>query len=281
MSDASAAVTDSVVTPIPALNVDPPVTVADPKPETEAATEDTTAKPEGEAAGDTAKPEDPPRDNKGKFAKRAEKLQAEIDTLTWRKRTAEAEAIAAESRAAELRKAVEAAPTHDPNDFAAADAHRLRTVIKSEQAEQVEADAAAARQRAADIQAQTFDMAVEAAVERIPDIQDVLRNYTGPKVPPHAVDVLTESPKAAEIAYHLAKNPAIARTLQGMSPAQQGAEIARIEARLTVAPQARKTTQAAPPPPSLGGNRSPAVKDPVDMSVADIQAYLAKATGGK
>lgn len=274
MSDTTPqAATDPVVTPIPALNIDAPATV----PESPPADETVAEADKPETVDETDKPEDPPRDTKGKFAKRAEKLQSQIDTMVWRKRTAEAEAIAAETRADELRKAAEAAPTHDPNDFAAADAHRLRTVIKTEQAEQIDADAAAARQRAADIQAQTFNLAVEAAVERIPDIQDVLSNYTGPKVPPFAVDVLTESPKAAEIAYHLAKNPAITRSLQSMSPAQQGAEIARLEARLTVAPQARKTTQAPPPPPSLGGNRSPAVKDPSDMSVAELQAYLAKA----
>lgn len=278
MSDTTpTAATDSIVTPIPALNIDAPATVPETKPADETTADVDAKQPDSDQAAEADPAEDPPRDNKGKFAKRVEKLQSEIDTLVWRKRQAETEAASAEARAAQLRAAVQADPKHDPNDFAAADAHRLRTVIKSEQAEQLEADAAAARQRAAELQEDGFRQAVEAASERIPDIKQVIASYTGPKIPPHAVAVLTESPKAAEIAYHIAKDPSIASRLQGLSPAQQGAEIARIEARLTVAPQARKTTQATPPPPSLGGSRSPAVKDAADMSVAELQAYLAKA----
>lgn len=267
----------SVVIPGPALNIDAPAPTPEAKPETEVAKPADATPPESEAAPEADKTEDQPRDTKGKFAKRIEKMQGEVDQLTWRKRTAEAELASLEARAADIRKALETAPKHDENDFAAAETHRLRSAIKTEQVEQIEHDAAAARQRVADIQEQTFNLAVEAAAERIPDIRQTLASYSGPKISPHASSVLTESPKAAEIAYHIAKNPDVAQRMQFMSPAQQGAEIARIEARLEAAPQARKTTQAAPPPPSLGGSRSPAVKDVADMSVAEIQAYLAKA----
>ena len=230
-----------------------------------------------QAEADTEDRPDAERDKKGRFAKRAEKIQSQIDALVSQKHATQREVVELTNRAAKLRQELAARPSHDPNDYDATETHRVRSAVKAERVEQLESDVESAQQRATELRAATFMAKIEAAQDRIDGLSDAVNTFKALPLTPHAADIIAESPKAAEIAFHLAKNPDKAIRIYSLSPAQQGAELARIEAQLEVAPKVRKTTQAPAPVPTLGGSRSPAVKDTADMSVGELQEYLAKA----
>lgn len=88
----------------------------------------------------------------------------------------------------------------------------------------------------------------------------------------HAADLIAESDKGAEIAYWLGKNPHEATRINHLPPHMQGAEIARIEARLSTV-STRKTSNAPTPPPVLNGQTAPGVKDPSSMSMAEYAKW--------
>src|SRR5690606_36348849 len=68
-------------------------------------------------------------------------------------------------------------------------------------------------------------------------------------------DFIATSDKGAEVAYFLTQNPSEAARLASLHSYHQGIELARIESRLTAAPQVRKQTAAPPPPPKCRARR--------------------------
>lgn len=87
-------------------------------------------------------------------------------------------------------------------------------------------------------------------------------------------DALTVSEQPAVLADHLGRNPQEAERIAAMSPAQQGVELARLEARLASQPR----TTSAPPPPSTVGARAAASDDPRGMS---MEQYIAARSSGR
>lgn len=81
-------------------------------------------------------------------------------------------------------------------------------------------------------------------------------------------DALTVSERPAVIADHLGRNPQEAARIAALSAAQQGVELARLEARLASQPR----TTNAPPPPSTVGARALASADPSSMSFEQYKA---------
>lgn len=82
-------------------------------------------------------------------------------------------------------------------------------------------------------------------------------------------DVLAVSEQPAAIADHLGRNPAESARIAALTPAQQGVELAKLEARL--ATQQPRLTNATPPPPTVGG-RAVASVDPAGMSFEQYKA---------
>lgn len=87
-------------------------------------------------------------------------------------------------------------------------------------------------------------------------------------------DALTVSEHPALIADHLGRNPAEAGRIARLTPAQQGIELARLEARLASQPR----TTNAPPPPAMVGQRAEASVNPNSMS---FEQYKAAREAGK
>lgn len=81
-------------------------------------------------------------------------------------------------------------------------------------------------------------------------------------------DALAVSEQPAVLADHLGRNPTEAARIAGLSPAQQGVELARLEARLASQP---RTTSAPPPLPSVG-SRAVASDDPSNMTMEQYKA---------
>ena len=108
---------------------------------------------------------------------------------------------------------------------------------------------------------------LEAARERIPDLDDSIRKFAELPVTSEAAEIIAESEKAAEIAHWMGRNPEQAVKISRMSPAMQGRAIAQIESRVSVPP--KKQTAAPPPPAKLKPATAPRAKDPSEMTAAE------------
>lgn len=161
----------------------------------------------------------------------------------------------------------------DPSDFAAQQRNDVRTAVKEERLAQAERDAVAQAAEAQNLRLASFNAKVEAARERIPDMDTVLAEFANLPVSEYAAEIISESDKAAEISYFLAKNPAEARRIASLTPHKQAYELARIETRVSQA-QPRKTSNAPPPVPMIGAASSPSAPTLQAASVSDIAKML-------
>ena len=90
-------------------------------------------------------------------------------------------------------------------------------------------------------------------------------------VAPYITDAILTSDRGPEVAYHLAKNPALAEKLNKLSPIAAAREIGRIEAALEKSSPG--TSRSAPPPPARTTRSSATISgDPAKM---DHEAYRA------
>lgn len=71
---------------------------------------------------------------------------------------------------------------------------------------------------------------------------------------PQFLDIATDLPNSHEILYHLGKNPDEAERLLNLTPTKQAMELARLEAKLSVAPVQKQISKVAAPIKPLGGN---------------------------
>ena len=110
----------------------------------------------------------------------------------------------------------------------------------------------------------------EDARKSIPDYDEVMGGAET-VVAPYITDAILTSDRGPEVAYHLAKNPALAEKLNRLSPIAAAREIGRIEAALEKSSPG--TSRSAPPPPART-TRSPATI-PGDPAKMDHEAYRA------
>lgn len=90
-------------------------------------------------------------------------------------------------------------------------------------------------------------------------------------VAPYITDAILTSDRGPEVAYHLAKNPALAEKLNRLSPIAAAREIGRIEAALEKSSPG--TSRSAPPPPARTTRSSATI--PGDPAKMDHEAYRA------
>jgi hypothetical protein len=124
-----------------------------------------------------------------------------------------------------------------------------------------------------------FDKRAEEVAESFEDFDDMLSDlYTG-NHPAKALDrqglefIFEGSERGPELMHKLWLKPEEARRIAALRPVQQVAELARLEASLTK--PAAKTTQAPPPPKTVGPRGGSDGKDPEKMTIEEMR----KATG--
>lgn len=114
----------------------------------------------------------------------------------------------------------------------------------------------------------------EAVRREIPDYDEVMGG-ADTVVAPHVTDAILTSDRGPEVAYHLAKNPALAEKLNRLSPLAAAREIGRIEAALEKSSPG--TTRTAPPAPAKTSRSSATIPgDPTKMSHDQYRAMRAK-----
>jgi hypothetical protein len=194
------------------------------------------------------------------------------DRLKAESKHHQAEAIVHRNEVAKLRAELEKLRSSTPDEFDPnAHAHQLKQVVKGERLEQKIEEADAAAEKATRARQEAFIAKVDAARDRMPDFDQVFPNTPISEV---AAELIADSDKAAEIAYWLGKNPKDAARIYDLPPHLQGAEIARIEGRLSTV-STRKTSNAPTPPPVLNGQSAPGAKDPSSMSMPEFVKWRA------
>lgn len=197
--------------------------------------------------------------------------QSRFNRVTAQKYAAITRAEAAEKRLAEVTQRLAAGA---PNPAAYQDPSKLmvdtmRHVSAETQAEQLKIDAQAARAEAATISQDEFSQRIDAKRTAIPDIDIIMRDPSqgGPEISPTMAELIQHTDNGLDVAYYLAKNPAVSKQIAALPPMQQIFETGRIAQRLVAAPP--KTSSAPPPVPTVGGRPTAAGVSLADMPMAD------------
>lgn len=213
-------------------------------------------------------------------------------------------ALAAERRAEELQKQLEAiqksgpAPVPEapkepkPEDFAtvaeytdALVSFRVDQRLRDEQAKR-EREAA---EREKEARQREFGKRLNDAKSKHDDFEEVLTSIKGTeleRVHQDVTEYITESEQGPELLYHLAKNPDVLDRLRKLSPRRFIAELGKLEAKwesppakeetptLSEVATARPVSKApAPIAPLDTAGIAPVAKKPEDMSVAELREY--------
>jgi hypothetical protein len=197
-------------------------------------------------------------------------------------RRMEAEKREALREAARLRAEIEALrrpPERqvDHDDYDAQQAELFRGVMREERIGEAAQKYQQAVQRSLEVQAQAFWAKVDDARERIPDIDQSMAMFRSLPIPDDSCEIIAESDYAAEIAHYLVTSPEgrkLAGELAMYSPAKQGRELARIEAKFNL--PTRRTSTAPPPPPSVTGAQPARERSPQEMSASEYMEWRQK-----
>lgn len=209
------------------------------------------------------------RDDKGKL----KGVQARIDELTRARRDAERSAdywkgIATHSTAPDTAPEAAAKPTSDQFEDYDAFIEALTDWKVEDKTRNVAVNAA---QNAESMHRQAnWDDRRVAAIAILPDYDEVV-GTSEVQIKDHVRDAVMESERGPELAYHMARNPALADQLNKMSPARAALELGRMEASLetsVVKPGSRAPT---PITPIVSGGTTR-----VDLAKADMPTYIAE-----
>lgn len=245
---------------IPAPGAEPKPAPAQPPAAAETPTKEATAEPE--------KPVEKTDDANDEPKKRS--AAGRISELYAQKKAAERQALAAAQEVQQMRaEMAKLREGVDPNDFAAQNRLDIQEAVRTERMRDKYAEAINQDQQAKQLRVQTFETKLDAARERIPDLDQVMPEFFKLPLSDTAADIITESDKAAEMSYFLAKNPQEAIRISQLPAHRQAYELARIEARVTPATP-RRTSNAPPPVPTVGASTAPGKPAVGDMSVDEI-----------
>ena len=218
--------------------------------------------PEVEAAADEAKPEESPKEDDAEKARRA--MQRRIDKRTadlYRER-AEKEQLAQRLSALEAR--VSGEPEQKPAIDPVALAREIATIERvTERSNNVARDGE-----------KRFGNEFRDALVTL---QEEAGQLFHPNGRPTALgEAVLDAEDSAALLHYLGKHPDEAAELQGLSAAQLGRRIGRIEAQMSNKPQPKPVSNAPSPARPISANRSG--QDPASMSMADYKA-MRKAQG--
>lgn len=83
------------------------------------------------------------------------------------------------------------------------------------------------------------------------------------------VGLIADSDIGPKVAYYLAENPDIARSMYELSPTSAAREFGKLEARLSISAAQKPVSKAPPPPPKLVANEPEVDKDPDQMTTKE------------
>lgn len=102
---------------------------------------------------------------------------------------------------------------------------------------------------------------IKTGTEKFPDFDAVIATANPEHFNLDLLVAVTETGAPAEIAYHLAKNPAEAERIGKMPPLRKAIELGKIEASISASVAAVRQTKAPPPPNPVGGRNQVSTKE--------------------
>jgi hypothetical protein len=241
------------------------------KPEAKADAEDDDSEGSDDDKGDDEKPKKLSRSDR--LRRQNERLKAELETL----RSGTAPRAVEDKGAIEAVVAQKVGEPPKESDYAndwfayerAMNAYEAdKRVVARQVKEQFEAASAAQAERIREM-AEDYQDHLAAAAKAIPDLMETFKKSSYAPSPTVEMLILEAGEKAPLVAYHLAKNPKLAASLNAMSPVQAAREIGRIEAQAAL-PKPKTATSASAPLTALKGSASPS------SASRDLDAWLAK-----
>lgn len=225
---------------------------------------------------------DKPKSRHQRRKEQMERLRAENAEKAAKLKEAEARLKSFEEESAGQKP-----PTQD--DFstyeeyqAALSAHHAMQLMDRRQRDSMQREAEAHRkeiqqleeQRRAEL-AENWQTQLAEARKRYADFDQVALNNSVP-ISPQVGEMVAGMDSAADVAYHLGMNPAVARELSRMSPLEAAMELGKIEASLSI-PKPKTATNAPDPATPVRGKAS-ADKDWRKMTPEEYDAW--RAAGG-
>jgi len=198
--------------------------------------------------------------------------------LTAQKNEALAKAAAAEQRLAEIQErwnGQQPDPDLEFSDPAAFAQQALERTLDAREAQAADREARAAKEAAFASDISRFNAQLDMVRERneLPaDFEQIVYSDDVP-IPADAVPIIADSEEGWRVAYYLAKNKGEARRIASLPPVQLGAELARIEARVSARP-AQKTTKAPQPAKAISTGGGSGRFDPATAGPAGIQKLI-------
>ena len=117
---------------------------------------------------------------------------------------------------------------------------------------------------------ESFKTREESFADTVEDYHDVVYSEATP-ISPAMAEVIQESEVGPQLAYHLAKNPTLARALYSLPPVQAARELGKLEVKLS-APKP-VVTKAPPPPPKIEATEPAVEKSPAEMTDAEFAKW--------
>ncbi len=239
-----------------------------------------------ETEGDGEEQEAQGEEQKSPSKLRRERRQAEAERLRQSEADARAKADEAERKVQEMRAAAAALKLPQQKDYpdyeqfqAALAAHKTLQALDAREIGRAEADA---RQTAAQIKAldeqkerafrETVAFVNEDGKARHADYE-VVMGSPDVVITPAMVSVIGEADEPGELAYHIAKNPALSASLAQMHPVHMARAIGRLEAQISAT---RTTVTSAPAPITPVTAKAKPATDPTKMTPDQYAAWRAK-----
>jgi hypothetical protein len=224
--------------------------------------------------GEQTPPEEAPADDDA-GAHRSKGVERRIGQLTRRYRQAERENTALQGRldALEQRIGPTPAPVRPTTDDFQTPEEYEDALFEWRDATQAHNQAPEPNQPPARTEEATrIERGLEDMLEVHPDAVDVVMEQPWP-CNDATYEFLTSSEKGAELAYHLATNPAVASRINALSPAQAARELVTVEAELSATTHKPSATPPPPPGEPVTPSGSAVISDPDKMSSAQWRAW--------
>lgn len=157
----------------------------------------------------------------------------------------------------------------DPGKFQQ-ESIRLALTERDAESTAQQRESALIQKRQAD--ADMFHARLDEVRDEMPDFDQVFTDAV--PISEVAAEFLAESENGPKVAYHLAKNIGQARRIAALDPVRQAIELTRLEAKLSSAPPAKRTTKAPRPAKPISAAGSAGTFDPASASVGDIAKQL-------
>lgn len=239
---------------------------------------------EGQPAEET--PEDGETEEEKARKSRNERRREAKERMQEALREAESARTETERKLKAIQEQAKSLPKPKQSDFgdyeeyqAALSAYHGLVAMDRREAQRIEAEARvqherekAIRQQGEQEDARNWATQMEDARTRYADF-DVVALQQAP-IDDRMAKMIVQSDVAADIAYHLGKNPHLGTQMAGMSDVEMARAVGRLEAQLS-APKPR-TVSNAPEPIAPVRGKATAAKDPASMSSAEYRAWREK-----